>query len=405
MNSSAGTPNAYKIAIVAPTCFYYQTDLFRLLNENPDIDLKVYFLSNEGLLGKDVKIAYGIEKTWDSEDEILSGFQSKFIHNHAFRGSYLKSLVGLANFGIWKELRRDRPDAVLIMSWMNPTWWLIFLACLRFSIPMLFMTDANYYAEGRNSSWKSLLKRIILGKILFPNVSGFLCSGTANRKLYSGYGVPSNKLIPFAYSWGYRKLMDESEKLRDQRSEFRSQNGIPKDAKVILYCGRLSPEKGSMELLESYNSVSDPKKALVLVGDGRLRPRMQTYVDTHGLESVHFKGFQSRENIAKFYAMADLLVLPSRKETWGIVVNEGLCFSLPLVVSDQVGAGIDLVKPGGNGYVFPAGDVSALAASINRFLELPTESQLEMGRESYSVITEWVDRDLSLQLKEFLDGL
>lgn len=405
MSSPTKSPEAYKVTVVAPTCFYYQVPLFRSLSEDPFIDLTVYFCSDEGVSGKDVQAAYGVDENWGVENGLLIGYQSKFLRNHSPRGSYLNSLVGLVNFGIWRELSRTRPDAVIIMSWMNSTWWLIFLACLRFNIPLFFMTDANFYAEESKSPWKSWIKRNILGKFLFPNITGFLCSGTANKQLYSYYGVPDDKLIPFAYSWGYSSLIDESKGLLDQKSELRRQHGIPQDAEVILYCGRLSPEKGSMELIEAYASVSHPKKALVLVGDGRLRSRMQAYVDTNGLESVYFMGFQPRNTIAKFYAMSDLLVLPSQKETWGIVVNEALCFSLPIVVSDQVGAGVDLVESGENGYVFPAGDATALAASINQMLELPMESRLKMGERSYRVIGEWLDRNPAKPLVGYLAGL
>ena len=123
----------YKIVVVAPTCFYYQVPLFKELNDHPNIELTVYFCSDEGISGQDVKTVYGSDRGWEIVDEPLKGYKYKFLPNQSPRGSYLKSLVGLANFGVWKHLREDNPDAVVIMSWMNPTWWLAFLACKRLS--------------------------------------------------------------------------------------------------------------------------------------------------------------------------------------------------------------------------------------------------------------------------------
>lgn len=395
----------YKVTIIAPTCFYYQAPLFRSLASDPNLDLTVYFCSDEGVSGQDVKIVYGTDKDWGVKDELLNGYKSKFLRNHSPWGSYLESLIGLANFGIWKELRRERPDVVVVMSWMNPTWWLTFFACLRFGIPMMFMTDANFYAEQLKGHWRSLLKRILLGSFLFPATSGFLCAGSANRRLYTDFGVPETKLVPFAYSWGYDILMEESKRLQSQKLEFRKEYGLPEDAVVVLYTGRLSPEKGSMELLEAYKMVAHPNKALVLVGDGQLRNRMQDIASRNGLDSVYFMGFQSRKDIGKFYALADILVLPSQRETWGLVVNEALCYSLPVVVSDQVGAGADLVIPDENGHIFPVGEVSTLADQITNLIYLPGDDLLAMGETSRSLMEEWSNRDLAAPLIEYLDSI
>ena len=400
-----GKTRRYKVAMIAPTCFYYQAPLFRAIAGADGIDLTVYFCSDEGVSGKDVKIAYGSNNTWGVQDELLHGYRSIFLRNHAPWGSYLKSLVGLANFGIWKELKEGRPDVVIIMSWMNPTWWLTFLACLKFEIPTMFLTDANISAERLSSTWKSWIKRRILGNFIFPLAAGFLCAGRANQQLYTYFGVPEEKLVEFAYSWGYDRFVDEAKRTEFQKAELRRKFGLPQDAVVILYCGRFSTEKGSIELLEAYRLVSHPKKALVLVGDGRLRKWMEDYADRNGLESIYFMGFQTRNDMAEFYAMADCLVLPSLKETWGMVINEALCFSLPVVVSDQVGAGFDLVVPEGNGHIFPAGDVLALADRIHKLIELPDEERHKMGEMSRSIITKWLDRDLAKILYEYIDSL
>ena len=399
------TSRPYKVAIIAPTCFYYQAPLFRTLASNDRIDLMVYFCSDEGSSGKDVKSVYGYDQNWGVEDSLLEGYEFKFLKNHSPRGSYLKSLTGLANFGVWNELRRERPDAVVIMSWMNPTWWLAFFACVRFKIPILFMTDANFYAEKLTNTWRSWIKRYLLDKFLFPLTSGFLCAGTANRQLYTSHGVGQEKLVPFAYSWGYNVLIEKSEELRTRRLELRRRYGLAEDASIVLYCGRLSPEKGSMELLEAYRLVSHPDKALVLVGDGGLRQQMQDYIDHHDMKSVYFMGFQNRNDLEEFYALADILVLPSNRETWGLVVNEALSFALPVVVSDQVGAGVDLVIPNENGYVFTAGDIPALAEQISRLLSLPEEERGNMGEKSYGLIKEWSARDLGVPLREYLDSI
>ena len=400
-----GTSSPYKITVIAATCFYYQVPIFQVLSADPRIDLTVYFCSDEGVSGKDVKTAYGVDETWTGEGELLKGYKFKFLRNFSPGGSYLKSLVGLANFGVWNEISRERPDAVVVTSWMNPTWWLTYLACLKFKVPIFFMTDANFYTEDSKGPLKKWLKQRLLGDLIFPIASGFLYAGTANRQLYEYYRVPGEKLFPFAYSWGYDAILEKSKKLLSRRAALRIQYGLSEDAIVILYCGRLTSEKGTIDLLEAYRLVSHPRKALVIVGDGILRERLQQFAKNHNIDSIHFLGFKRRDEIGEFYALADFLVLPSHKETWGIVINEALCFGLPVIVSDQVGAGVDLVIPEENGHVFPAGDVAALTDRINKLIELPIETRKKMGEKSRETILKWNDRDLAKLIGNCLDAI
>ena len=109
--------------------------------------------------------------------------------------------------------------------------------------------------------------------------------------------------------------------------------------------------------------------------------------------------------IGKFYAMADFLVLPSKMETWGLVVNEALCFSLPVIVSNQVGAGQDLVIPEKNGYIFPVDNISALADSMSKLCEMTNEDRSNMGVISHTLITNWANRDIATPLVKYLESL
>jgi len=141
------------------------------------------------------------------------------------------------------------------------------------------------------------------------------------------------------------------------------------------------------------------------VGNGVLRKQMQDFIDVQGLKSVHFMGFQNRNDLLDFYALADMMVLPSNKETWGLVVNEALSYSLPIIASDQVGASVDLVIHDENGYIFPARDISALAEQISKLIGLSDQDREYMGGKSYSLIKEWSDRDLAMNLGNYLDSI
>ncbi len=395
----------YKITIVAPTCFYYQVELFRELAAHPEIDLTVYFCSAEALNTKEIQHMYNTDSGWGIETDLLQGYRYKFLKNFSPFPSYLRSIVGLMNFGIWGEIRRNKPDVVLLMSWMNPVWWLAVLASSIFKVPFLYLTDANVRAESDKSSWKIWGKKLMLEKILFQQTSGALYAGTANKMLYSFYGIPDKKLFPFAYSWGYQNYLDLSDNLSAHRQQYREELGVSEDQTLMMFCGRLSPEKGLLNLMEAYHQVCSPKTALVFVGDGNQRATLENLVSEYQLDSVYFTGFQDRNNVLKYYAMSDLLVMPSFRETWGIAVNEGLCFGLPAIVSEEVGAGVDLVIPDDNGYLFPAAVTDELTNRMQRFIDLSPEEKLRMGQRSQELMRQWAGRDLAGNLVGYLKSM
>lgn len=125
--------------------------------------------------------------------------------------------------------------------------------------------------------------------------------------------------------------------------------------------------------------------SLLVAGEGPDKRSYQELGSSEGVMDIRFLGTLDHPTLCRYYAMADVFVLPSRSEPWGFVLNEGMEFGLPLVVSAAVGAGPDLVRHGENGFVFPVGDVSALTQHL---MTLSDNESLRhrMGQVSRSII-------------------
>jgi glycosyltransferase involved in cell wall biosynthesis len=109
-------------------------------------------------------------------------------------------------------------------------------------------------------------------------------------------------------------------------------------------------------------------------------------------DRVLFLGFLNQSQLASVYCAADLFVLPSLFEPFGLVVNEAMLCGLPVAVSDRVGARFDLVRPDENGYVFRAGDVEALATILRDILPDP-EKRARMGAAARLRMETWSPRE------------
>ena len=397
------TKHKYRVVFVAPTAFFYQAPIFRELAAHPRIDLMVFFCSDEAIRGDDVRKKFQTDDHWGDNEKTLRGYKYKFLKNYSPFPSYLSWPFGLMNFGIWGELRKAKPDAVVIMSWVNVTDLITISASQLSQSSLLLMTDANIQAESQKPKWVTWIKNLVLKNFVFKITAGFLYTGTANKLLYQSYGVPDEKLVPFAFSWEAKDFLQQADRLRPKRMRMRAEMGISEDSFVTLFCGRLSPEKAPLHLLEAFERVESPGKELFFVGDGKLKNYLKNFALERNIKSVHFPGFQSRTEIGKFYAIADELVITSSREATGAVITEAMSFGLPIIVSDKVGFGMDLVKHGSNGFIFPVGDTSALTGYITQLMEISEEKRAQMGERSRKLVEEWSKLDLANSLLEHLD--
>jgi glycosyltransferase involved in cell wall biosynthesis len=119
---------------------------------------------------------------------------------------------------------------------------------------------------------------------------------------------------------------------------------------------------------------------------------------------VLFLGFRNQTELPAYYDLCDIFVLPSTFETWGLVVNEAMNAAKPVIVSDLVGAGIDLVKTGENGDIFHVRDVGGLAAKIRYWMSNQARRDLG-GRASLDIIKKWSLDENALIFKQALNQL
>jgi glycogen(starch) synthase len=138
--------------------------------------------------------------------------------------------------------------------------------------------------------------------------------------------------------------------------------GEPDEPAHLLYAGRLSPEKGVLELIEAARGLP-----LVVAGDGPLRDRVPDAL-----------GFVPHDRLLRLYERASVVVCPSRREGFGVVCAEAMAHGRPVVAS-AVGGLRDLVVDSETGLLVPPGDVAALRAALDRLLA-DRELRARLGR-------------------------
>lgn len=178
-----------------------------------------------------------------------------------------------------------------------------------------------------------------------------------------------------------------AESLGARRAELRGELGLSESDVVVLSVARLGPEKGLDTLVEAVGRVGNPDLLLLVAGEGSERHSLMRLAEKTGIR-LRLVGNLSWERIAEAYAAADVFALLSRRETWGVVVNEAAASGLPLVLSDQVGAAYDLLREGENGFGVPVDDAEATAEAL-RTLASDAAIRRTFGERSREIVGAW----------------
>jgi glycosyltransferase involved in cell wall biosynthesis len=374
----------YRLAIVTTHPVQYHGPWFRKLAAHPQVDVTVFFCCDHG-----VKVGYdpgfGQSFAWDTP--ITDGYKHEFVPNiHPHPGP--QSFFSRTNPALWQRLSRTNFDAVLVLGWAFASTWLSVAAARAHGVGILLHAESNLGPPGR-PLWKELLRRRVL-RDLFARCDAFLAVGQLSAELFHSYGAPQGRVFVTPYAVDNEFFEQERLRMLPQRVALRAALGVDDERPIIVTSGKLIERKAPLELLDAFVHARRSVEAkLVFLGDGELRPAIERRAHAAGVgDDVIITGFKNQRELGGVYVAADVMVLPSRYETWGLVVNEGMLFGLPVVCSDMVSCHHDLVVQGETGEVYPSGDVMALSDTLTRLLASP-EVLHRMGVAGRGRIASW----------------
>lgn len=270
-----------------------------------------------------------------------------------------------------------------LAGWSEPICLLFIFLSKCFNVMTVVESDTPYHQVKR---WKQMLKRICY-PFIFRFINTFLTGGRRQKKYLEYYGVNPKFIfsmqmtVDVSFIQNKIKTFSVSERLFIRES-FR----IPKENIVFIFVGRLEFHKGICDLIEAFKLLPPMSANLLFVGDGIARAYVEESARLNA--NIHYAGRLVEIELIKAYHAADVLVLPSHFEPWGLVVNEAMAAGLPVIVSDKVGCIDDLVHHQQTGLIFKAGCVDSLYHALN--YAISERYQLsKMSKNSMKLIDGW----------------
>lgn len=337
----------------------YQAPLLRRIAQEPEIDLRVVF-GETSSAGVHYEPDFGRDVGWDVP--MLDGY----------------NWISLSATSLEGELARA--NAMWVHGWQYSWQRRAIAMAARRSVPVL-MRSENWDGAMPDVAGPLGWARRAWRRTLLRRCRAFLAIGSRNRDYYLRYAVPPAQIFPMPYAIDNRVFAEGATVAAPRRAELRHKLGVAPESKVLLFVGKLIPRKRPDLLVEAWLSANweGQRPTLIFVGDGEMRKSLQRMAN-----DAIFTEFRNQSALPALYDLADLLVVPSEREPWGLVVNEAMACGTAVVASDQVGAAHDLIGPD-CGAVFRTGDRDDLAAKLTTCLP----NAVRLGERARHRIAGW----------------
>lgn len=262
-------------------------------------------------------------------------------------------------FNILKELKSDEYDIILLDGYSFPTQMLGILY-LKFSNKIFVMNMDGGFIKEQESSIARKVKQFFIKS---PNY--YLSTSKHTDKYLQYYGADVKNIFHHNFSSLYKEDIMKETLTFKQKKKVKDELNI-KEEKMVISVGRFIYEKGLDVLLKACKDL--PEDYGIYIIGGEPTKEYLSLVDKYDLKNVYFVGFKTKDELKKYYEAADLFILPTRGDVWGLVVNEALACGLPIITTDRCIAGLELVENYKNGFIVPVNNETKLAEKINYIL-------------------------------------
>jgi len=350
-----------RLAILTSHPIQYQAPLFREIAKR--LDLIVMF-AHRATPRDQAAAGFGVAFDWDVD--LLAGYRYRFLQNVS-RKPGISQFGGCDTPSIAAELSSERFDALLVMGWHLKCFVQAALAARANKLPVMVRGDSQL-ATPRGPL--KLVAKALLYPWFLRLFNAGLYVGKRSFEYYRYYHYPEERLFFSPHCVDNAWFAERA--TIGARQALRRELGIDPDEKVILFAGKLIPIKRPLDVIEAGVALirQGMRTRVLVAGTGPIEEEARVRAKALGLP-VHLLGFRNQTQMPSAYAAADVLVLPSKSETWGLVANEALACGRPIVVSSACGCAPDLGGDSIAGRVFPQGDVGRLAKVLGDILASP----------------------------------
>ncbi len=286
---------------------------------------------------------------------------------------------------IIKWLKEAKPDVVVVIGFADAARVRILSYLHRNRIAHFIFGDSNAHGDNARGLARSF-KTFFLTRMIRRS-TGVICCATLGDRYFQAYGSRPDVTFYVPQEPDYDEIVSVGQnEIADAKQRF----GLRDGRRRIAFSGRLAHVKRVDLLIDAFVRIADdrPEWDVVILGSGDLEADLKARIPERLRDRFIWTGFvDEQRRVTAVYKACDVLCLPSTFEPWALVINEAAASGLAMVSSDVVGAAIELVRDGQNGFVFKSGDVDALTDAL---LKVTNPGDIDRYKaSSATVLADW----------------
>lgn len=302
-----------------------------------------------------------------------------------------KYKINVSKRELIKLIKEYRNDKIVITNYSESKERTAILYMKFHRIPYYIEIDGGIIKK--DNFIKGKIKRFLLS-----NAYGYFSPSKEADNYLVNYGANKKKINRYNFSSLNKKDILESIVSVQEKQRIRKKLKM-KEENIVIGIGSFTKRKGFDLLIKAAPSIN--KNTGIYIIGGEITDEYKELIEKYNVKNVHFISFLSKEEIKEYYKAADIFILPTREDIWGLVINEAMSFGLPVITTDNCLAGLALIKNGENGYVIPVESYVDIYKSINKILDNSVLKE-KMSRNSLKKIADFTIEDMVKKHNTFL---
>jgi len=376
--------NRVRVLLIIYAIAPYRIPLFNYIHQMGDFNFKVIALS-EKEKNRDWQICKNNIKF---NQEVLPGL-------HFFIYGEKREIPIHLNRKVFIRLRQYNPDVVITDGYDSLAYWQAFLYCKIFKKKYILWNETSLLSTDSVVGVRRLLKNIIIN-----GANSYIAMGKKAKEYLEFFGANPKNIFTGLNTVDVEYFREETLKLKKDKNLLAKRKKYPKI--LFLYVGQLIKRKGANQILKALNILRDHEIGLLIVGSGPEEKNLKKFCKENTIKNVFFEGYCQQSELPKYYALADVFILSSFLEVWGLVVNEALASGLYVLCSKYAGVAYDLIKEGWNGEIFDSDNINEIVELIKQ-----TKGQIDSIRNRREVISQHACREFGIKdsAQAFLEAI
>lgn len=296
--------------------------------------------------------------------------------------------------GILKYLKKKEYDIIVIGGYSTPTGMYAIQYLKNHKVNFILNCDGGIIKDDSKIKYK-------IKKHFISSATKWISSGNKASEYLEHYGAKKSDIYEYPFTSIREKDIIDRKLSTTEKEKLKEELEI-EEKSIVLAVGQFVPRKGFDVLIKS-SQYMQKEIGIYIIGGKTTEEYVNLKLSLHA-ENIHFLDFKQKTEIEKYYKVADIFVLPTREDIWGLVINEAMGYGLPVITTNQCVAGLELIENEKNGYIVPVNNEKELAEKITKIMDNPSNTE-KMAENNIRKIKKYTIEAMAKKHKDIFDQI